>query len=651
MQSASRHAERVLFGTTLEDKLAPWPDVDVRATRPVDVALTPARPACLALPDEHRRLPSVWKEDLQSDGGRIRVLHELANHELQATELMAMALLRWPDAPAGFRRALVATLRDEQRHCQLYIDRLRACGGEVGDVPVSRFFWDTLGPVTDPAAFVAGMSLCFEAANLDFCRTWRERFAQAGDADTAEVLDVVYADEIRHVATGLVWFGRWTEGDRVQSWSDALPPPLTPARSRGPRFDAEGRRRAGFTDAEVQALRVAGGSRGRPGRVLWFDSAVEDRVSGRPVSSVAARVQADLATLPMFLCASEDTVVAPAPDAAFCAALADAGFDIPRFVPDLNAAALGPHPVRSLEPWGPVPDPVRVEGVDVLDPSARWTDGLRELSSKVSTAEHWASLADLPSLATLGEVWRQPQDPGPGNWVLKAPFSASGTERVRGRGPLTDDQARWLARQLDRWGAVVWQPWYERVLDLSVHVSVGDDTVDIDGITRFTTSAQGVYTGAWLGRWTRGLAPDLQRVIHGGAPETGLSAVQPVLEEAARRAGLWAREVGFRGPLSIDAAVVRTSGGLRIHPWLETNARRTLGRVALSLAGRVSPRANGWWHVQRATPSLRAELAQACIDDPVQCRHGRIERGTLLTTPMRVDSGLLTWMSVSPPAA
>lgn len=636
--SVTGFAERVLYGETVQDKLAAWPQVDVRRAQVARTPSEPGRPACLALPRDHRRLPSVFKADLQRDDGRARVLHELFNHELQAIELLAVALLRWPDAPAGFRRALVATLRDEQQHASLYLERLRACGEELGVVPVSTYFWDTLHAAPTPAAFVAGLSLCFEQANLDFCLTWRERFARAGDAATAEVLTTVYEDEIRHVATGLVWFSRWTEGDRLEAWERELLPPLTPARARGTGFDVDGRRRAGLSDDEIERLRVVGGSRGRPPRVLRFDAGVEQAIAGMAPSRMAQVVSDDLAVLPLFLCAEEDVVVAPTPPLAFTSALVAAGIPVPRFVPALDAASLGPHAIRRYEAWGPRPGDVLPEDVEVHEPSEPWRAEWAALSKKTATHARAASLDHPGWVADRGEVWRSLQVPRHARWVLKAPLSTSGTERIVGEGPLTMPQTRWAERQLSRWGELLYQPWYERVLDLSAHVTVGE-RVSVDGITRFLTAGTGAYRGAVVGRWTRGLEPDVARAVH-------TIDVQGAVLQAARAAGAWAQELGFQGELSIDAAVVRQGDELAVHPWLETNARRTLGRVALALAGHVHPRSSARWWVERCSEARRTELLAQAARCPAVRQDNRLVEGIVLTTPAQTATGLLTWLQI-----
>src|SRR4029077_16237708 len=78
---------------------------------------------------------------LEREQERGRLLHFFANHELLATELMALALLRFPEAPTAFRRGLYQTLKDEQAHTHLYLQRMRECGTHFGDLPVSGYFW------------------------------------------------------------------------------------------------------------------------------------------------------------------------------------------------------------------------------------------------------------------------------------------------------------------------------------------------------------------------------------------------------------------------------------------------------------------------------------------------------------------------------
>ena len=100
--------------------------------------------------------------------GSGRLLHFFANHELLATELMALVLLKFPDAPAAFRKGVFETLKDEQEHTRLYMERMKSCGISLGDFPVSGYFWRCVAPMEHPIDYVAGLCLTFEQANLDF---------------------------------------------------------------------------------------------------------------------------------------------------------------------------------------------------------------------------------------------------------------------------------------------------------------------------------------------------------------------------------------------------------------------------------------------------------------------------------------------------
>src|SRR5262249_6149874 len=158
-------------------------------------------------------------------------LHALANHELQAIELFAWALLAFPGAPNPFRRGLVAILADEQRHFGLYAERLAALGVEFGDHPVTGHFWNKLDHMTSPLAFACAMGLTFEAATLDFAGAYAAAARACGDDATARALDQVHADEIRHVHFGWTWLRRLApDMDPWPAYLANVRPPLGPAR-------------------------------------------------------------------------------------------------------------------------------------------------------------------------------------------------------------------------------------------------------------------------------------------------------------------------------------------------------------------------------------------------------------------------------------
>lgn len=253
--NAHDFAYQIVTGSTLAAKLVPPPRTLTFADRAPPVRLVaPGRPVNLVIvPGRFARVPPV--AGMRDPKQRARILHALANHELQAVELFAWALLAFPDAPTPFRRGLMAILADEQRHMAAYIDRLAALHTAFGDHPVTGHFWNHIGQFDGPLAFVCAMGLTFENANLDFCGDYASAARECGDVETAAVIDQVHADEIRHVHFAWNWLRRLGgEADPWQTYLTHVRPPLGPARARGARFDRDARRCAGLDEAFIAAL-------------------------------------------------------------------------------------------------------------------------------------------------------------------------------------------------------------------------------------------------------------------------------------------------------------------------------------------------------------------------------------------------------------
>lgn len=248
------YALSIVHADTLEGKVAPPPKVlDDDARGDGEAPMAPTRPPGLEIetdPKKKRRTPPI--QGMVDPSQRVRILHALANHELQAAELFAWALLRFPQTEAGFRRGLVTILAEEQKHLGLYIRRIEALGGRFGDVPLSGYFWSKAPLFDAPLTFVCSMGLAFENANLDHAVDLAAAARAVGDEATARVLEVVHEDEIGHVRFGWKWLRAWKDdGDSMSAaWLKHLVWPLRPALARGDVFHQESRLAAGIDDAE-----------------------------------------------------------------------------------------------------------------------------------------------------------------------------------------------------------------------------------------------------------------------------------------------------------------------------------------------------------------------------------------------------------------
>ena len=641
-------AQRVLFGDQLRDKLDPprlreEPGAWLTAA-PAAPGRAPALP--LAVGRVPRAVPVV--ADLDGPGGehaRGHVLHAFADHELQALELFALALLRFPAADPRLRHGWWVALHDEQRHLALYLERMRTAGVELGAVPASGFFWRTLAPIDDPVRFTVGIGLVLEQANLDFSRRWRTAFHQVGDLDTAAVLDEVYEDEVRHVRIAAAALRRDQRADETlyEAFVRNLVPPLAPARARGEPLDREGRRRAGLDDAFVDALAVSGGGRGPLPRVFVLDPFVEEELAGAPVRpALRAAVAQDLAIVPIVAARPEDVVVAPVPSVAFLTELAQASLPVPQVVAEPDPRRWIGRPAE-VWTWGTSPataarlaalgvthDPrteVLYDKVWVAQQARAWLDGLDLPWDEADLGVPCDDAAAVDRAAAGREV------------VIKARFGAAGRNRVRTVGPPTGRERVWLDRQA--WPVLV-EPWQSVVAELSAHGEVRDGRVIVHGVSRFG-AVDGAYRGAVLGPPDVGCDALLRAFLHdrGRRPDRVVRGLEALVERVGRAGA----ERGLRGPFGVDARVIRDGhGGLRLVPLGELNPRPTMGHLARGLRARLAGGSCGFWLFLPTAvvgdPVAFVERARAV--NPVRTAGGRLVSGAVATNDPRSARAVLT---------
>ncbi len=222
---------------------------DIGRAAPRDRPKRPAKPELLRPRDMPRRGKA------QSEAGRIALLHALAHIELNAIDLAADILVRFPDAgmPMDFYNDWLTVLDEEAKHFLLLSDRLAAFGAAYGDLPAHDGLWQAAQDTADDLlARLAIVPLVLEARGLDVTPKMIESLRNAGDEESATILDVIYADEIGHVAIGMKWFEAACPGDPVATWQR-----LVNERFRGglkAPFNDAARAQAGFGAAYYKAL-------------------------------------------------------------------------------------------------------------------------------------------------------------------------------------------------------------------------------------------------------------------------------------------------------------------------------------------------------------------------------------------------------------
>lgn len=239
--SVERWAWDYVLSCSLAHKLEPPAPPEAWCEAPSAIRLgSPGRPPELRVVARAERLRS-----LATPRGRARAMHTFLHHELQAAELMAWALLAFPDTPREFKQGLLRIALDETRHMRMYAAELARLGHGIGDFPVRDWFWQRVPSCPDPASFVAVMGLGLESANLDHAATFAAAFRDAGDEEAARVQELVGFEEIAHVRFGARWFTSFTGELSFERWRRALPPPLSPLLMRGKPLGRDARAKAG----------------------------------------------------------------------------------------------------------------------------------------------------------------------------------------------------------------------------------------------------------------------------------------------------------------------------------------------------------------------------------------------------------------------
>ena len=172
-----------------------------RATPPATPA-RPENPELRAPRDVPRRRPGTA-------AGRLALLHAIAHIELNAVDLHWDIVARFPDVelPLGFFDDWVKAADEESKHFQLMSACLQNHGSHYGALPAHAGMWNAAEDTAhDLNARLAVVPMVLEARGLDVTPQMIRHFEAADDSQAVAALNVIYAEEVGHVAYGSKWF-------------------------------------------------------------------------------------------------------------------------------------------------------------------------------------------------------------------------------------------------------------------------------------------------------------------------------------------------------------------------------------------------------------------------------------------------------------
>jgi len=162
----------------------------------------PEQPALLDPRDVPRRRPG-------SPEGRNAILHAVAHIELNAVDLHWDIIARFGHIkmPLGFYDDWVKSADEESKHFNMVCDCLEAMGSHYGAMPAHAGMWRAAeDTVDDIMGRLAVVPMVLEARGLDVTPGMIKIFQNAKETATIEALEVIYAEEVGHVAYGSKWF-------------------------------------------------------------------------------------------------------------------------------------------------------------------------------------------------------------------------------------------------------------------------------------------------------------------------------------------------------------------------------------------------------------------------------------------------------------
>lgn len=233
-------------------------DGDLDCERVLQAPAHPGRPPAPALVDPQ----NVPRRSPFSPEGHCALVHSIAHIEFNAINLALDAAWRFAGMPQQYYRDWLKVAAEEAKHFNLLTAHLQTQGCRYGDFVAHDGLWTVCESTRhDVIARMALVPRTLEARGLDatpMIQVKLRKVATPRALEAVQILDIILAEEVGHVAIGNHWY-HWL------CQRDGLDPVALYARlalqHRAPRlkppFNLEARRRAGFSEVELQNLPVA----------------------------------------------------------------------------------------------------------------------------------------------------------------------------------------------------------------------------------------------------------------------------------------------------------------------------------------------------------------------------------------------------------
>jgi hypothetical protein len=299
-----------------------------------------------------------------------------------------------------------------------------------------------------------------------------------------------------------------------------------------------------------------------------------------------------------------------------------------RLLPGCEDAELGPKDGQVIVPWGVTPKTERLSAAGVFPPSSLVKLVNDKRFSHRLEMEFGCALVGSRIVEDLDDLDAAVESCSH-DWVLKHPFGVGGRERVTGKkGQGFADACRWAENRIQKGWSLVFEPWAYQRTEFSFHYQIEQTgPIEFLGHCGLVSDESGAFRG--------------NRVV---PSDPARQAFLTITDKAVERLA----ELGYWGPVSIDAFLGTLGQAPVSRPIMEINARYSFGRMALELVRRIPQGwCLHWWHPKARCRPVVEKLARDYPDDSQSLTPG-IYRLPLFADPDRRTGSYLV---VAPEAA
>jgi uncharacterized ferritin-like protein (DUF455 family) len=218
-------------------------------------------PALPGRPDRPRLIPAkqVPTRTPFTHEGLATLLHAVCHIEFNAINLALDAVWRFNGMPDAFYEDWLRVALEESQHFDMLHQHLQSMGYAYGDFDAHDGLWQMCERTAqDVLARMALVPRTLEARGLDATPLIQEKLRKAATPDALRVvalLDIILRDEVGHVAIGNHWYRYLCDQrglDPVPLYGELVKQYDAP--KLRPPFNTSARKKAGFTDTELDYL-------------------------------------------------------------------------------------------------------------------------------------------------------------------------------------------------------------------------------------------------------------------------------------------------------------------------------------------------------------------------------------------------------------